>query len=80
MRCTHGWNHTDHITTLHTAPELTLSSRPLVRPKWLALIRLASRSMDSRRDPEGASLGSMPGGLVQDARSCRALASRDLDS
>ena len=48
MRRTHEWKHTDHITA-STAPErLTLYSRTLVRPRWLALIRLASRSKDSR--------------------------------
>lgn len=48
MRRTHEWKHTDHITA-NTAPErLTLYSRTLVRPRWLALIRLASRSKDSR--------------------------------
>ena len=48
MRRTHERKHTDHIIA-NTAPErLTLYSRTLVRPRWLALIRLASRSKDSR--------------------------------
>lgn len=55
MCCTHGWNHTAHITALRTAPEqLILYSRAPVRPTWLATTRLASRSVDSKKSWEGS--------------------------
>lgn len=77
MRSTPGWNHTDHITALNTAPErLTLYSRTLVRPTWLASIQLASRSVDSRAVLKRIDRMA----AAQDARSYSILASRDPDS
>lgn len=54
MCCTHGWNHTDHITTLHTAPKrLTLYSRAPCVPNLASIDTVGVSLCRLEMNPEG---------------------------